>query len=231
QALDRDGNNFEAMRGVLALKMQAKQPAEAARIVQAQLAKFPENSGFYFLLGQVQQQNKQPAQAEAALQKATDLNPNNVEAFLLLAQLQTEQGSTEQAIASCKAAIQKNPRDLRPYMNEGMLEERRGNWQEAQKLYQQALQIKPDYPAAANNLSYLMMEHGGDKNVALSLAQTARRGLPEIPNTADTLGWAYYRMNVYNSAADLLKQAVKDSPQNPTYHYHLGLVYQKTTDY
>ena len=28
----------------------------------------------------------------------------------------------------------------------------------------------------------------------------------------------------------MLQTAIKDSPENPTYHYHLGLAYQKTDD-
>jgi Flp pilus assembly protein TadD len=110
------------------------------------------------------------------------------------------------------------------------LEESRGNWHQAQTLYQQALQIKPDDPAVANNLAYLLIEHGGDKDLAMSLAQTARRGLPNLATTADTLGWAYYYQGLFPSAISMMQTAIKGSPENPTYHYHLGLAYQKTKD-
>jgi tetratricopeptide (TPR) repeat protein len=80
-------------------------------------------------------------------------------------------------------------------------------------------------------LAYLLIDHGGDQDTAMSLAQTARRGLPNVPNTADTLGWAYYYHGWYPSAVSTLETAVKDSPQDPTYRYHLGLAYQKTGDY
>ena len=75
-----------------------------------------------------------------------------------------------------------------------------------------------------------MLEHNGDLNVALSLAQTARRGLPALPNSADTLGWAYYRGGSFSVAAPLFEEAVKKEPTNPTYHYHLGLTYQKLNE-
>jgi Tfp pilus assembly protein PilF len=75
-----------------------------------------------------------------------------------------------------------------------------------------------------------MLDHGGDLNVALSLAQTARRNMPEVPNTADTLGWAYYRGGSFNLAAPMFEEAVKREPGNATYHYHLGLAYQKMND-
>ena len=72
-----------------------------------------------------------------------------------------------------------------------------------------------------------MLQHGGNTDVALTLAQTARRTLPDSPNVADTLALAYYQKGVYSSAIDLLEEAVKKQPQNATMHYHLGMAYQK----
>ena len=88
-----------------------------------------------------------------------------------------------------------------------------------------ALDISPDYPVAANDLAYSMLEHGGNTDVALSLAQVARRGMQDSPNSADTLAWAYYHKGAYGMAVDLLQDATKKSPDNATYQYHLGLAY------
>ena len=149
----------------------------------------------------------------------------------MLASVQTSLGSTDQAIANYQRALQNNPRDVRIYIYLSTLLESRGEWQQAEDACQKALQIQPDYAPAANDLAYLMLEHGGNVNVALSLAQTARRGLPDLPNTADTLGWAYYTQGVYNAAIDLLREAVKGNPQSPTYHYHLGMAYWRANNY
>ena len=62
------------------------------------------------------------------------------------------------------------------------------------------------------------------------MAQTARRGLPNSPNTADTLGWAYYQNGAYSVAAPILEEAVKKNPENLAYRYHLGVTYQKLND-
>ena len=76
-----------------------------------------------------------------------------------------------------------------------------------------------------------MLEHGGDVSVALTLAQTARKGLPDLPSTADTLGWAYYNQGAYTSAIDTLKEAVKQTPDSATFHYHLGMAYEKANNH
>ncbi len=51
-------------------------------------------------------------------------------------------------------------------------------------------------------LASVMLQSGGNLDVALSLAQTARRGMPDSPNVADTLGWIYYQKGAYRSAVD-----------------------------
>ena len=75
-----------------------------------------------------------------------------------------------------------------------------------------------------------MLEHGGSVNVALTLAQAAHRGMPDVPSSADTLGWAYYHNGAFSVAAPLFEDAIKKLPTNPTYHYHLGMTYQKLSN-
>ena len=115
----------------------------------------------------------------------------------------------------------------------GELYESKKEWKQAKDSYQKALDLKPDNPLASNNLAYAMLQTGGNVDVALSLAQTARREMPDSPNAADTLGWVLYQKGAYRSAIDLFQEALKlgeknKSPDNPTVHYHLGLAYQKT---
>ncbi len=54
-----------------------------------------------------------------------------------------------------------------------------------------------------------MLQSGGNIDVAMSLAQIARRGMPDSPDAADTLGWVYYQKGVYGSAISMLQEALK----------------------
>ena len=99
--------------------------------------------------------------------------------------------------------------------------------------YQKALAIRPEHPVASIDLASAMLESGGNLDVALSLAQSARRSLPNSPSVADTLGWIFYRKGAYRSAIDSLREAVKlseesESSQSSQFHYHLGMAYAKT---
>ena len=95
------------------------------------------------------------------------------------------------------------------------------------RMYQQALIVSPDNPLAANNLAYVLLEQGGNVDVAMNMAQTARRGMPNSPNAADTLGWAYYQKGIYHSAIDQFLEALRlnqknGGPDSAAVHYHLG---------
>jgi tetratricopeptide (TPR) repeat protein len=99
-------------------------------------------------------------------------------------------------------------------------------------MYQQALTISPNHPLASNNLAYVILEQGGNVDLALAMAQTARRGMPDSSNAADTLGWAYYQKGIYPSAISQFQEALRlaekrGEPDDATIHYHLGLAYRK----
>ena len=55
------------------------------------------------------------------------------------------------------------------------------------------------------SLAYRMLQNGENVDVALTLAQTARQGMPNSTSAADTLAWAYYYKGTYGFARDLLK--------------------------
>jgi tetratricopeptide (TPR) repeat protein len=80
----------------------------------------------------------------------------------------------------------------------------------------------------ADELAFLYLEHGGDVNLGLSLAQAAKQTLPDSPMTADALGWAYYKFGSPDLAVKELTEAARKAPNNPVYRYHLGMAYLAT---
>jgi tetratricopeptide (TPR) repeat protein len=208
-----------------------KQPDKAIARVEAQLGKQPNNSNYHYILGSLLAEKRDFAGSEAELKRAIDLDKNNVAALLKLGQVEVARGSVDQAIATYQASAQTNPNDVRFYILTGELFESKKDWDKAKEMYQKALQVQADNPLACNNLAYVMLEQGGNLDVALSMAQIARRGMPNSANVADTLGYAYMQKGAYNSAIDLFKEAIKldkNPKPDPTFYYHLGLAYEKT---
>ncbi len=233
QALEKDPSSAEALRGLMAAYIQDKQIDKALAAANEQIAKSPNNSGFYDLLGTVLFESKKDTKgAEAALRKAVELDKNNSNALVKLGKLQIAEGAADQALATYQQSIKDNPREVTFYILAGELYEAKSQWDDAKAMYQQALNLQSDNPTASNNLAYLILQQGGNVDLALAMAQTARRGIPDSPNFADTLGWAYYQKGVYKSAISLFQESLRLSEKqggadDADVHYHLGLAYQK----
>ena len=230
QALQYDSDSVDALRLLVDYNLYLKQPDKALARVNEQIGRRPQNSGFLDILAQLQIQSKSLDQAAATAQKAMQLNSADIEAVMLYTQIAVSRGQTAGAIAATQQWVNAHPDDASAMARLGILEEASGNKGQAEADYKKALGIQPHQPLAANNLAYLMLENGENADVALSLAQIARQSMPNSPNTADTLAWAYYQKGTYGFARDLLEDAVKAQPGDATMQYHLGMVYGKLKD-
>jgi tetratricopeptide (TPR) repeat protein len=233
QALDKDPSSSEGLSGLMNTYVAQKQYEKAIAAANAQIVKSPNVSNFYDLLATALfDGRKDLAGSEAALHKAVELDKNNTDALEKLGKVQIQEGATDKALALYQQSIKDNPREVRFYILAGELYESKQNWGQAKAMYQQALSVQPDQPLASNNLAYVMLSQGGNVDVALAMAQSARRALPDWPNAADTLGWAYYQKGVYQSAISQFQEALRLSekrgaPDDSVVHYHLGMAYQK----
>jgi tetratricopeptide (TPR) repeat protein len=233
QALDKDPSSADGLGGLLNTYFAEKQPDKAVAAANAQIIKSPNSSAFYDLLGTTLFNGKKDLKgAETALRKAVELDKNNSDALVKLGKVQIAEGAADQALATYQQSIKDNPREISFYILAGELYESQNKWDNAKGMYQQALNIEPNHPLASNNMAYVILQQGGNVDVALAMAQTARRGMPDSPNAADTLGWAYFHKGVYSSAIDLFQEALRlnekrGGSEDATIHYHLGLAYQK----
>jgi tetratricopeptide (TPR) repeat protein len=228
RALELDPKSTDALSGLMRTYLLQKVPDKAIAAANTQIAKVPNNSAFYDLLGTALYEGKKDLRgAEDAFHKSIELDKTNGDAYLKLGQVYMRAGSPDQALAAVQQGLKDNPRDVALYIFLGELNEGRQFWSDAKAAYQRALEIDPENPLASNNLAYLMLQQGGNVDVALAMAQTARRAMPDSPDAADTLGWAYYQKGAYTTAIELFKEALKKKPNSPALHYHLGLAYSK----
>lgn len=230
KALDKDPNSFRALNLLIATDLQAKQPAKAIARVQAQIAKSPQNPLFYAQLADLQLRTNDTHAALDSAQKAYQLAPQSPDVIAVYTRAQVAGGNLDAAMTNWQNWMNSHPSDSTAPQVLGTLEEAKGDTAKAQDFYKKALQLNPNDGVAANNLAYLMAETGQNADVALSLAQTARRAMPESPQTADTLAWVYYAKGDYSSARDLLEATVRTTPDIASVQYHLGMTYIKLKD-
>jgi cellulose synthase operon protein C len=227
QALDQDPNSTDGLGGVLNVDQLQHQPDRAVATARAQVSKYPKNVGFRIMLGTLLVDQKNLTGGEQEFKEALELDKKSSEATVKLGMAQSQRGATDQALQTYLDGSKINPKVAVLYLLAGGIYENRQDWEHAKEQYQKALDVEPENPLASNNLAYVMLQQGGNVDVAFAMAQTARRQMPDNPNSADTLGWAFYHKHVYGSAITLFKEAVKKEPENALFNYHLGLAYAK----
>ncbi len=145
----------------------------------------------YNLLAELQMATGDPKGALASSEKAMQLNPNDSAAVIAYTRAEVAAGDPAKAVTKWQQWTTAHPTDVQGFTLLGTMQESQGDRDGAMASYKKALALQPEQPIAANNLAYLMVDSGQNLDVALSLAQIARRGMPASPNTADTLAWIY----------------------------------------
>jgi tetratricopeptide (TPR) repeat protein len=232
-ALRVDGTNFVALNGIVTQYARSKELEKAhARIDQA-LGSFPNVSWLHFLKGQIYGYQSNGQAAEAELRRALELDPNYLPAYSSLAALFINAKQEDRAIAEYKKILAIRPDNAAVYTLIGMLEDARQNFDAAAENYRRALDLDQNSAIAANNLSWLYAVTGkGNLDEAVRLAQGVVQRNPNIAGFVDTLGWVYYKKNLYSAAVEQLQKAValdeaasraQNVPPSANYQYHLGM--------
>lgn len=220
-ALSINAKNIEAFSGlVLALRLQGRGSQAIARI-QAALAQ-GESAELYALLGKTYMDVGQYSLAEQSLQRALQMDPGKFGIYVDLGTLYARQNSAQKAATQFENAIRLNPKSVGLWTTLGMLRQILNQNDLAEKAYEKALEIDPGAGVAANNLAWLYTENGGDASKAFDLATRAKLALPDTPSVSDTLGWVYYKRDLYASAIPLLQEAVRQEPDHAMFHFHLA---------
>jgi tetratricopeptide (TPR) repeat protein len=208
-----------------------KQFNKAHTFCDRQSQGLPEGSGslavIHDLKGKIYLAERKIEQARKSFERAIETNPNLISPYLALAAIYLGQKDADNAIAKYKEILAKRPSYLPAYMSLGTLYQQKGDLDQAESYFRQALEIRKDFAPVANNLAWILAEHGGNIDEALGLAQIAKEKMPKDPSVMDTLGWIYYKKGLYRSAIIELEQSHEKIQKNPIILYHLGMAYMK----
>jgi tetratricopeptide (TPR) repeat protein len=230
KALAIDPVNTDALTGVTVLDVTEKKPADAHRRLDAALAKQPDSMPLLLVASRTFFTMEDYARTEKVLRHAVEIDPSNVMANAQLGQLYIAQNRIDEAIIKFEDLAKRDPKSVVAHTMSGMLLNSQHKRAEAKKHYEQALSIDERSPVAANNLAWMYVEDGGNLDVALQLAQTAKSVSPDSGDINDTLGWIYYKKGLVSQAVSALKESVGKQPDNVTFKYHLGFALAKSGD-
>lgn len=220
--LDLQPQNTKALAMLTAINF-GKDVAGALAFVEKHTSQHPAAEN-YLLLGDLFIRNRQFDQALRSFDKARELDPANPEPYIQSARLLAGLGKTGETEQQYNQLLTQNPDSIPGLMGIASIYEQTGRLAEAKEKYQRVLQLRPNIPAAANNLAWIIAsEENGDLGEALRLAMAAKQALPSQPHVADTLGWVHYKRNSFSLAITQFKQALENSPNDPNIRYHLAL--------
>lgn len=100
----------------------------------------------------------------------------------------------------------------------------------ARKLYERALELRPDSPTAHNNLAWLLLQTGGDVDDALEHAERAVALDPGRSEYMDTLALAYCQAERFAEARAILARALAAAPDAPYLQHRSRRICSKEPD-
>lgn len=230
EALALKATAIEPVTQIALIKVTQGKPSEARDRVMRQADVAPTSALLQNLLGQLWMAEKDMGRAETAFKKAIELDNSLLLAYMNLGQVYFQTGKTDQAATEYEAVLAKEPQTIQAQMMLGVISANKREYDKAKSRYESILRLNSKFAPAANNLAWLLVEQGGNLDVALNYAQAAREQKPDDPAIADTMGWLYYKKNAYLLAISLLKEAAEKLPANPVVHFHLGMAQYKNGD-
>lgn len=224
-------NDPRGLSGMVDCKVAQGKYEEAVNLVQAQVAKNPDNLGYRMSLASLYSADKKYGQAIQEFQNViakSDKSPELPALYVRLGEVQRMSGDTNAAIASFNKARDLAPKDPVPLLQVALIYDTSGRNEEARKIYDQVLKLQPDNTIALNNIAYAKADEGVDLDTALNFAERARTKMPDDPNVLDTVSLIFLKKNLTDEGLRLLRELVARKPDNATYHLHFALaLYQK----
>jgi len=229
KALALEPNSTEALKGLIQTDLAEKRVADAVERIETVLRRGSTDADFHVLAGVTFVAANATDKAEASFKHALELNPSNLEGYGRLATLYLMLNRADEARAQYERMVTGKPEQaVIAHTMLGTILSAQKKSEEARKQYEQALELDPKAAVAANNLAWQYANADeANLDVALKLAQTAKSQLPGSWEVTDTLGWIYYKKELWSLAVATLTEGVRMSPSNPTLHYHLGLAHAK----
>jgi tetratricopeptide (TPR) repeat protein len=198
--------------------------------VEARLQMTPHHSALLVVAAGTWAATGDVPKAEEFLRRAIDADATNFDAYQELASLYVRQERLDEALAQYDRLAAQQPGATWPQTVAALILEAQGKGDEAQKRYERVVEADPRAAVASNNLAWMYASRGDQLDRALQLAQAAKAELPEEPAVSDTLAYVYIQKQLGSLAIPLLKLAIEKHPEEPAYHYHLGMAYAQTGD-
>lgn len=224
-SLARDPRYLRAQLG-LAGSLAAQRRTDEAVAAYRQAASFaPTDPRPMHSLGRLYASQAKFDLALAENAKAIAVDPAYLPALVDRGDLFLAKNDVEGAIAAYKAGVTAVKEPALLYFRLGVAYQGAQRWPEAMQAYLDAVKHEPAMFGAYNNLAFIAASRKERLDDALGWAKKAIELSPKETTLYDTLGWVHRARGELELAAKAIETAVAANPKQPSFRYHLGVVY------
>lgn len=184
--------------------------------IQKAIAKAPDNSDAYTILGSVLLQTNEFEKAKQAFDKALKLNNQNADALNNLGLISCAENKTKEALAfyAQALAIPKYPRSAETLINAAVCLQGANDYLASEKYLIKALELKPFFPVALYHLSVSYLKQN-KLDLALSRVEAIHKQIPPNASTLALQGTIAQLKGDNEQAKQIFEKIVKLFPQSP----------------
>jgi tetratricopeptide (TPR) repeat protein len=211
--------------------LSAKKYASAIDIARKGRAQDAGDLRFARLEAQALRQSGKTDEAVTLLQDYVRKQSDRPESYIALAQLYSDTKRGTDAVKILQEAQTKFPGDTTIGFELGAVFDKQKKFADAESAFRKVLSKEPDNAPALNYLGYMLAERGERLNESVDFLKKALSIEPENGSYLDSLGWAYYKSDKLDLAAQNLQRAADQLKANSVIQDHYGDVLFKLSRY
>ncbi len=181
----------------------------------------PDSSIHREFLANVLARLDRPDDALESYREALELEPENAAAIAGIATIEAKAGDLAQGVEGFDRAAELVPEEKSYAYSAAQLSLMAGDKAGGEKRLRQIVRGDPGHAGARNDLAWILAERGDDLDLALSLAEEARR-IDASYDILDTLGYVHLKRGESAAAIAALELSVESGGDSPSIRYRLA---------
>src|SRR5262249_23271631 len=189
--------------------LSAKKYPAAVELAQAARTQHPDDLRLARLQAQALRQSGQSDRSIAVMREVVASQSDRPLAYVVMAQVYADANRIPEAVKVLEDAQVKFPAENTIAFELGAVLDKQKRFSDAEAAFRHVLERDPKHAPALNYLGYMLAERGERLDESVGYLKRALDIDPENGSYLDSLGWAYYKENKLDLAADNLKRAAE----------------------
>ncbi len=202
--------------------LEAAKPEEAQKTLTEAFRRFPGDLDIQVAQGEILIVRADLEGARTLFGRVLQEKDRSPEAYSRISEAWLRQKQFAEADAVLKEGTQRHPADDGLVFARGAAMERMGESGQAERLLAKAIRLNPNNAMALNYLGYMLADRGLKLKESITYVQRALALDPKNPAYLDSLGWAQFKLALYEQAEKNLRDALRYDQADPAILEHLG---------